>query len=548
MSIDANDPALYDYSTAAGRPELVDQANDPSRHSRHDRGEIYERQQELRQFEKRAYDLFLQNLVKGTSHLSLGMEAVSAGFGAAMNEDDYVFATYRGHAHTLSKGVEMGEVLAELLGRENGILQGKGGSMHLTLAEQNMMGSYAIIGAHLSIANGAAWSAQSAARPGDGLLLRRRHHQHRRLPRGHQLRRGVETAGDLRVREQPLHGVHPDRHRGRGRTRRPTVRRPTVWLGSWWTATTSTPCTVAARRVPGAIGRGPPLVEAETYRHGRSLPGRSGQVPPRRGGRAGRMRDPFRAHQRLVAAGVPEVRARRRWRSGCRRGSRPVPSSPRPAAASRWGRAFTDVWADGGAMAELSLSRGRRVGIAQEMRRDPQLVMLGEDIAGAGGVFKTTRRPARRVRPTRVRDTPISEQAILGAAMGAAMTGIPVIAEIMFSDFLAVCWDFVANEIAKARYMTGGQVSVPLVVRTANGGGIGFGAQHSQSVENWCMMVPGLKVVAPSTPADVVGLMAAAIRDPDPVMFFEHKALLASKGEVPDGEHVVPLGKAKVAA
>jgi pyruvate dehydrogenase E1 component beta subunit len=172
--------------------------------------------------------------------------------------------------------------------------------------------------------------------------------------------------------------------------------------------------------------------------------------------------------------------------------------------------------------------------------------MLGEDIAAAGGVFKTTVGLLDEFGPRRIRDTPISEQAILGAAMGAAMTGIPVIAEIMFSDFLAVCFDIVANEMAKSRYMTGGQMTVPVVVRTANGGGSRFGAQHSQSVENWCMMIPGLKVVAPSNSRDVVGLMAASIRDPDPVVFFEHKSLLATKGEVPEGEIVDELGKATV--
>jgi len=197
-------------------------------------------------------------------------------------------------------------------------------------------------------------------------------------------------------------------------------------------------------------------------------------------------------------------------------------------------------------MAELTYREAVAAGIAQEMRRDPSLVMLGEDIAAAGGVFKTTVGLLEEFGPDRVRDTPISEQAILGAAMGASMTGIPVIAEIMFSDFLAVCWDMVANEIAKSRYMTNGQVNFPLVIRTANGGGVRFGAQHSQSVENWAMMIPGLKVVAPSTPVDVVGLLAASIRDPDPVVFFEHKALLAAKGEVPEGEVVDRLGQAKV--
>ncbi len=197
-------------------------------------------------------------------------------------------------------------------------------------------------------------------------------------------------------------------------------------------------------------------------------------------------------------------------------------------------------------MAELTYRDAVAAGIAQEMRRDPNVVFLGEDVAAAGGVFKTTVGLLDEFGPIRVRDTPISEQAIVGAAMGAAMTGLRPIAEIMFSDFFAVCWDIIANEMAKMRYMTNGQVSVPVVVRTANGGGVRFGAQHSQSIENWAMAVPGLKVVAPSTPADVVGLLAAAIRDNDPVMFFEQKSLYGIKGEVPDGEHVVELGTANI--
>ncbi len=197
-------------------------------------------------------------------------------------------------------------------------------------------------------------------------------------------------------------------------------------------------------------------------------------------------------------------------------------------------------------MAELSYREAVARGIAQEMRRDPMVVMLGEDVAVAGGTFKTTVGLLDEFGPDRVRDTPISEQAILGAAMGAAITGIPTIAEIMFSDFLAVCFDIVANEMAKARYMTGGQMNVPVVIRTANGAGSRFGAQHSQSVENWCMMIPGLKVIAPSNPKDVIGLMAAAVRDPDPVVFFEHKSLFATKAEVPEGEIVDELGKATV--
>ena len=197
-------------------------------------------------------------------------------------------------------------------------------------------------------------------------------------------------------------------------------------------------------------------------------------------------------------------------------------------------------------MAELTYREAVSRAIAQEMERDPSVYFIGEDVAAAGGVFKTTEGLLERFGPSRVRDTPISEQAIIGAVMGAAMNGLRPVAELMFSDFFAVCWDLIANQIAKTRYMTNGQVALPLVIRTANGGGVRFGAQHSQSVEGWAMAIPGLKVVVPSTPVDMIGLFAAAVRDPDPVIVVEPKVLYASKGEVPDGEIVDRLGSANV--
>jgi pyruvate dehydrogenase E1 component beta subunit len=197
-------------------------------------------------------------------------------------------------------------------------------------------------------------------------------------------------------------------------------------------------------------------------------------------------------------------------------------------------------------MAQLTFREAIARGIAQEMRRDESVVFLGEDIGAAGGVFKGTVGLLEEFGGVRVRDTPISEQAIVGAAMGAAMTGLRPIAEIMFSDFFAVCWDIVANEIAKSRYMTNGQMSFPLVIRSGNGGGLRFGAQHSQSVESWAMMIPGLKVVVPSNALDVIGLMAASIRDDDPVVFLEAKVLYSTKMDVPDGEIVDTLGSAQV--
>jgi pyruvate dehydrogenase E1 component beta subunit len=197
-------------------------------------------------------------------------------------------------------------------------------------------------------------------------------------------------------------------------------------------------------------------------------------------------------------------------------------------------------------MAQLTFREAIARGIAQEMRRDESVVFLGEDVGAAGGVFKGTVGLLEEFGGVRVRDTPISEQAILGAAMGAAMTGLRPVAEIMFADFFAVCWDIVANEIAKSRYMTNGQMTFPLVIRSGNGGGLRFGAQHSQSVENWAMMVPGLKVVVPSNAQDVIGLMAASIRDDDPVIFLEAKVLYSTKMDVVDGEIVDTLGSAKV--
>ncbi len=197
------------------------------------------------------------------------------------------------------------------------------------------------------------------------------------------------------------------------------------------------------------------------------------------------------------------------------------------------------------AMADLTYRQAIAAALAQEMARDERVVLLGEDVA-CGGVFKTTGGLRERFGPDRVWDTPISEQAIAGAAMGAAMAGLRPVAEIMFADFYATCWDQVANEIAKIRYMTGGQVSMPLVLRGANGsGGLGFGSQHGQSVENWAMCVPGLKIVSPAGPAEAFGLLAAAIRDNDPVIVFEHKALYGRKEAAPEGEYVLPLGRAR---
>ncbi len=184
-----------------------------------------------------------------------------------------------------------------------------------------------------------------------------------------------------------------------------------------------------------------------------------------------------------------------------------------------------------------------REGLAEEMRRDATVVLFGEDVAAAGGVFKVTEGLLTEFGPLRVRNTPISENALLGAAIGCAAAGFKPVVEIMFADFLANCFDQLVNHAAKLRYMSGGQLAVPMVVRTAHGGGIGFGAQHSQAACSWLMPFPGLKIVAPATPADAKHLIKEAIRDPDPVVFFEHKALYGVREPVGAlAEPALPIG------
>jgi len=197
-------------------------------------------------------------------------------------------------------------------------------------------------------------------------------------------------------------------------------------------------------------------------------------------------------------------------------------------------------------MAELTYREAVQKALADELRNDPDVVFFGEDVAEAGGVFKVTPGLYEEFGETRVRDTPISEQAILGAALGAAITGLRPVAELMFADFIPVAMDQIVNQIAKYRYMSGGQFVVPLTIRSAQGGGNGFGTQHSQCAESWLMNFPGIKVVSPATPVDMYGLLRGAIRENNPVFVLEHKGLYGIKGEVPEDTQPMALGKAQV--
>lgn len=197
-------------------------------------------------------------------------------------------------------------------------------------------------------------------------------------------------------------------------------------------------------------------------------------------------------------------------------------------------------------MREISCVQALNEGIREEMERDPNLVILGEDIGKYGGVFGVTKGLYDEFGGQRVRDCPLNEAAIVGFGVGLAISGKPAITELEFMDFVTFAMDPIVNQAAKLRYFWGGQVQVPLVVRMPITAGLGFGSQHSQSLEAWFMHVPGLKVAIPSTPSDAKGLLKTAIRDPNPVVFIENLGLYAAKGEVPEEEHLIPLGQADI--
>jgi TPP-dependent pyruvate/acetoin dehydrogenase alpha subunit len=352
MNIDLDDPGLLDYSKRPARlPRPVDEANDQLDIDLETRVSMFELQQVLRQFEKRAYDLFMQNLVKGTSHLSLGMEAIATGFAKALRPDDYTFATYRGHAHTLARGVDLGPVMAELLGRANGILGGKGGSMHLTSVEHGMMGSYAIIGAHLCVANGAAWSAQmrgsgqvAVAFFGDGTTNIGAFHEALNFAVVWNLPVVFVCENNLYMEYTPIDLVTATTHPAAGRASAYGLA-PIVIDGNDADAVYVTALEVVAK---ARRGDGPSLVEAVSYRHGGHSRADPGKYRPSDEVEAWLARDPLPMyHQRLLRLGVPEGRLSEiihRVADRVEAATEFAKNGPFPGPEVL----LTDVWADGG--------------------------------------------------------------------------------------------------------------------------------------------------------------------------------------------------------
>ncbi len=332
-------------------PEPVDQANAELPIDDETRLRLYRLQQEIRLFEKRAYDLFLRGLVKGTSHLSLGQEAIAAGFGAAMRPDDWTFATYRGHAHTLARGVPMTPVLAELLGRANGLLGGKGGSMHLTSVEHGVMGSYAIIGAHLCVANGAAWTAQynetgqvAVAFFGDGTTNIGAFHEAVNFAKVWNLPTVFVCENNLYMEYTSIGHVSPVANPAADRASAYGLESIVV-DGNDADAVYDVASTALAK---ARSGGGPSLIEAKTYRHGGHSRADPGKYRPDDEVQAWLDRDPIPMyHQRLLSLGIDEGRLSTistETAAAVETATQEAIDGPLPDLAS----IYTDVWADGG--------------------------------------------------------------------------------------------------------------------------------------------------------------------------------------------------------
>ncbi len=524
----------------------------------------------IRAFEETVEQLYAAGKMHGTMHLYIGQEAVAVGAIAALRPDDYITSTHRGHGHAIAKGQDIRAMLAELLGKETGVCRGRGGSMHLADLERGNLGANGIVAGGIPIAVGAGLSIQLQGQDrvvlcffGDGAANHGNFHE------------GLNMAAIWRL---PVVFLCENNQYAMSMPIRKAMAVP--WVADRAAAYGIPGETVDGmdvlavyRAVRAAVerarrGEGPTLIEAVTYRYkGHSKSDRQ-VYRTKEEVQAWMARDPIaRLREWLMARGwlseeeaaALEARARQAIVEALQAAEGdPEPSVDQltegvyaedPSVPPRWiQQAFgpgTAVEPPAGTRA-LSYAEALREAMAQAMAADERVFLLGEDIGVYGGAFGVTQGLIERFGPERVRDTPISENTIVGAGVGAALTGTRPIVEMQFMDFVTLAMEQTVLQAAKVRYMFGGKARVPLVLRLPGGSGTGAAAQHSESLEAWFVHVPGLKVVAPATPYDAKGLLLAALADENPVIFVEHKLLYRTRGPVPEEPYVVPLGRAAV--
>jgi 2-oxoisovalerate dehydrogenase E1 component len=512
----------------------------------------YRRMLLIRLMEERIAVLYTAGAVPGFVHLSVGQEAVAVGTLFRARADDVITSTHRGHGHVLAKGLDPDGMFAELMGKQTGTCHGRGGSMHVADPALGIFGANGIVGAGLPIATGAAHALRSRGSGalaiaffGDGAVATGAFHESVNLASLWRLpvvfvceNNGFSEFS--RTSDQHAVGL-AERAGGYGL---PFHRVDGNDVEAVESALSNVFDEVRA-------GRGPHLVEAVTLRVRGHY---EGDQQSYRDPGADVLTDPLeRARARLTELGVEDLAAvddevARRVAAAEKfavDSPEPDPStvldnvfSPRATLVERPARPADET------AKPVSTSRILRQAMHDALADDPAVFLAGIDVGG-GNVFGLTRGLAEQF-PGRVLDTPIAETAVMGLGVGAAMAGLRPVVELMYLDFLGTCLDQLMNQAAKLRFMTGGAVKVPMVVRTQFGSGRSSGSQHSQSLEALLAHIPGLTVVMPSAADDAYGLLRAAIEDDNPVVFIENRLLYERKAPMPSADHRVPLGKARI--
>ena len=522
----------------------------------------------IRVFESRVEELFKAGRLPGFVHTYLGEEAIAAGVCAHLNTDDYITSTHRGHGHAIAKGMSPAALMAELYGRAEGACRGRGGSMHVADFSLGMLGANGIVGGGFGIAAGAALSARHRGTDqvavcffGDGGINKGTFHEALNFA-------SVHTLGVVYVCENNQYAQFTARRRTTSvddlAVRAAAYGMEGATVDGNDVAEVSAAASAALQRA--RRGDGPTLLNMVTYRLGGHYVGDAEVYRDASEVEEHRLRDPIqRWEETLVAnrwldaesrdavweAAVATVRAAEERAEA---GTVPDPAgalddvfTPPPAVAGGSGRGQVQAQAPAAAETRrMTFGQATVDAMASAMRSDDAVIVLGEDISW-GGNFGQFRGLIDEFGPGRVIDMPISEAIIVAAAVGAATAGLRPVASMSFVEFTLGAMDEIVNQASKFRYMFGGQVSVPLVLRASDGVLRSSASQHSSSLEGLFTHLPGLKVVAPSNPADAKGLLRAAIDDPDPVIYLEHKKITAQRGPVPTGDHRVALGEAAVA-
>ena len=542
--------------------------------------DILRRMWEIRLFEEKVYDLLDENIIKGASHLYAGQEAVAVGTIAALRDDDLITSTHRGHGHCHARGdslavgpeakqEHLNKMMAELCGRATGYCKGRGGSMHIADVQKGNLGATGIVGGNIPVATGAALSMKLQKQDrvvvcffGDGASNTGNFHESLNMASAWKLPVVYVVENNLYGMSVPFNKVSalPDIA-----ARAAAYDIPGVVLDGMDPVAVYEAASAAVERA--RRGEGPTLIECKTYRwygHSKSDPRKYRTKEEEAGWHA---QDPIpQFAKRLLDAGIAtqeeldavEAKATEAIENATQFAlASPMPdpteveqdvyvlTTPTSSEIEAERRLRERVRTDPN-MPKKRYSAAIAEALREEMLRDPKVFVMGEDVGIYGGAYAATRGLYDEFGPEKVIDTPISEALIGGAAVGAAMTGMRPVAEIMYVDFTPLAMDQIANQGAKNRYMFGGKTTVPMVIRTEGGAGRSIAAHHSQSLEALWTHFPGIYVVMPATPYDAKGLLKACIRGDNPVMYIEHKMLYGTEGPVPAEDYTIPLGVADV--